>query len=304
MRMKKLAGIMTVLTVLPSMFGQVFAEESAPTVPKAAVCVEKFTIGQGYLVEPAFVTIESGDSGSDIVEKACGKEIFNGGNGVGSYISSIADPDNEPPQIPEFILTAAENAGMEIDGVRETEGALSSQDFSPMSGWLYLVNDKSQSVSLSDYTPRDGDVIRIVYTIFGYGSDMGIDTSDIAEWGGSEPLCPTVSRNAVINDLAAYNSKLAGSGVRKRVNTVVTNLLSTQKEIDKVASEYEFVVKYRYDMGDVDMNQNVNIFDAVAAARSTVGAKLSEKEEVLADMDGNFKVDIFDAVAIAKLTVA
>ncbi len=306
MRMKRIAGILTALGMLSAMGTSVWAEEAASGSPAgyATVCIEKFTIGQGYLMDPVRVPFYDGETGSDLIERVYGAEHINGGKGVGSYISSLDDADNAKPIIPEFIASAAKAANMEIDDLRETDGALSSYDFCAMSGWMYLINNESVSLSLGEYLPDDGDVIRFVFTVYGYGSDMGLDTSYMSEWGGTEPLCPVTNRDIITESIAAY-PKLVGTGVYKRVVTKAADLNSDQDILDKAVQEIEFIGKNDLSMGDVNKNNEVDVFDAIAVAQSTVGKRiLTDNETILADMNGDFAIDVFDAIAIAKLTVS
>lgn len=84
-----------------------------------------------------------------------------------------------------------------------TNTSLEEKDYSFMSGWVYTINnnpvfsgasfDRTDANPNTDpnvrniYKPEDkvvlknGDVIRIMYTVFGYGADVGIDTYTYTE---------------------------------------------------------------------------------------------------------------------------
>ena len=91
----------------------------------------------------------------------------------------------------------------------------------------------------------------------------------------------------------------------KRVVTKAADLNSDQDILDKAVQEIEFIGKNDLSMGDVNQNNEVDVFDAIAVAQSTVGKRiLTDNETILADMNGDFAIDVFDAIAIAKLTVS
>ncbi len=305
MRMKKIAAILTAAGILSAMGSPVYAADNSEAVAgHATVCIEKFTLGQGYILEPVSVPFYAEETGADLLERAYGKVNFNDGKGVGTYVDNVNDPRDHVLAIPGFITDAAAAANIEIDDLRETDGVLSSQDFCGMSGWIYFVNNEVPLFTLNEYIPEDGDVLRLAFTVYGYGSDMGVDTSYMAEWGGTEPLCPTVNRDKLTAKMAEVGPEIGVYGVYIRSIKTASNLLSTQDEMDKALLELAYVADGGYSMGDVDRNGKVNIFDAVAVAKSTVGTReLDEKEQVLADMNGDFKISIFDAVDIARYTV-
>ena len=42
-----------------------------------------------------------------------------------------------------------------------------------MSGWMYAVNNVFPGYGAAQYKPKDGDVMRWQYTVWGYGTDLG-----------------------------------------------------------------------------------------------------------------------------------
>lgn len=81
---------------------------------------------------------------------------------------------------------------------------------------------------------------------------------------------------------------------------------STAEEYAKKYSSKTFAYMEgdKYELGDVDRNGSINIFDAVAIAKYTVGKETFDAEQLaLADYDKKGGVNIFDAVAVARASI-
>ncbi|MGN0620754.1 MAG: dockerin type I domain-containing protein [Porcipelethomonas sp.] len=71
-----------------------------------------------------------------------------------------------------------------------------------------------------------------------------------------------------------------------------------------VVNIIDVVVKSSYIRGDVNLDGEVSVFDAIAVARYTVGkVVLTSQQLTAADVTGDGNADVFDAVMIAKHTV-
>ena len=68
----------------------VFAEETAPQ-GYVTVAVEKFTTGEGYILEPVEVPFYEGETGTALTERALGVEQINEGEGVGRLVKEKCD---------------------------------------------------------------------------------------------------------------------------------------------------------------------------------------------------------------------
>ena len=68
--------------------------------------VEKFTVGQGYLIEPTEVSFEAGETYADIIEKilkANGYTYDAQNTGMGFYLAEIDHADSGVLNIPQCI---------------------------------------------------------------------------------------------------------------------------------------------------------------------------------------------------------
>ncbi|MGN0595721.1 MAG: DUF4430 domain-containing protein [Ruminiclostridium sp.] len=178
---KTMVSVIASMAIAAAMAVSVSAENEPA---KAVVAVEKFTIGGGFVLEPTVIELEEGDSAAAVFEKALGAENLNGGDGAGTYIASIKT-SSEGELLPE--ITAALPEGTEVTAPADSQW-LASFDYYSMSGWMFLINGESSMVGAADYTVNDGDVLQLCFSVIGYGSDIGLDTSSMADWGGMAPL--------------------------------------------------------------------------------------------------------------------
>lgn len=72
----------------------------------------------------------------------------------------------------EFIMTPLYNSNY-IQGI----GNLYEFDCGELSGWMYSVNDSSPNFGTSNYTLKDGDVVKLQYTC-DLGRDLGFDYNE------------------------------------------------------------------------------------------------------------------------------
>ena len=75
--------------------------------------VEKFTVGQGYLIEPTEVSFEAGETYADIIEKilkANGYTYDAQNTGMGFYLAEIDHADSGVLNIPQCISNMSEDA--------------------------------------------------------------------------------------------------------------------------------------------------------------------------------------------------
>lgn len=203
--MKKSKIIVSVLgafMLLNTSFANVSAEEVQPE-GYVVMSAEKFVLGEGFLKTPEKVPFYHGETGTDISERFFGKENLNGGRGAGTYIASVKDAAKEAAaDIPQYILDAVKKAAENSISSRIDGEWLSGSDYYPSSGWIYKINNEVASVGLSDYTPKDGDVIRYEFSLYEYGADIGADNSS---WGGAPALITEADRDELYKILADYD---------------------------------------------------------------------------------------------------
>ena len=133
--------------------------------------VEKFTLGQGYILEPTLVTIPKDTTAAQLAIAMLGNDNmkFDGTGTSSFYLSSIADKA-EAVKIPDAIQKLA---NLNLTNERASEDWLSEFDYAAQAGWMYSVAGEFPQVQASGKTMNDGEAIRWQFTVAGLGADIG-----------------------------------------------------------------------------------------------------------------------------------
>ena len=149
--------------------------------------IDRFTVGQGFYLEPVKVPLYEGDTTADIIVRLLGDRAVL--THKGNYLSGIAGADLGPAhvQIPAYITEMSKANG--DSPVFDTAQALSYYElvgganwgdvmglgefgYSNQSGWIYHINGQAPEVGIGATNPANGDVIRLLYTVWGLGADV------------------------------------------------------------------------------------------------------------------------------------
>lgn len=138
--------------------------------------IDANVLGLGFLAAPKKVTIYQGDTAAETIVKFLEKEGFSyrhmGSLNSGFYLSrlekkGIAADVHIPEELEEFI----NQDGLEWKEQR-FEDSIGEFDYCQGSGFMYEINQSFPGNGISDAVFKDGDVIRIRYTL-AYGKDIG-----------------------------------------------------------------------------------------------------------------------------------
>ncbi len=234
------------------------------------IVVEKFTLGQGYFVEPVKVPIYTIDNGADVLTRLLGEGNYKNTGEIksGFYLSRIKDPCTSPINIPSYITKNGGPSNEKNDG-RKTADWLGEFDYGNMSGWMYFVNNKCMPVGCSDYDPKDGDVIRWQFTVHGYGGDLG--TSFMGD-----ALLTVANKDTLTAELAKINSSGHKDDFIKANSSAYNNALKTVENMEALQSDT--------DKATQTLTNAYNSFAATAKAKKlAVSAK-----DMSADVSKNF----------------
>lgn len=188
-------------------------------------------IGQGFIVMPVSVPIYEGDMGVDIVKRAVGEDgIVLTESDYGAYVTGFANTDADAEIPAEIAAVCPEMTG------RNAAGYLSALDYTAESGWSYFVNGEYAQVGITDYEPRDGDVLEFRFTVYGYGADLGIDNSG---WGGAAALAEQVDASELIRKCAELTGSGSYSSVLQDALDVLGKYGTSQSEIDAATVSLE-----------------------------------------------------------------
>ncbi len=228
---------LVVLIANPKAYADV--EESRENVDDTiTVCVsmEKFTLSQGYIIEPTLVKVKEGTLASVVITdllKARYPDIPQPWRMTGSvdnsfYLSAAYDPNRGTPSIPQFIL---DHAKVDVDCC--TEDWLGEFDYYSMSGWMYCVNGKFPNVGAATWPMKDGEVMRWQFTIYGYGADLGADNK---EWGNPD-ITNVGNKDELTWEVAKYNAIYDKSLLKQNENylnamKVLQDLEADQEKIN------------------------------------------------------------------------
>lgn len=194
-----LLALIMVITMLPL---GVLAEGGTKTV---TVSIEKFVLGQGYIMEPTMVTVPEDAT----VEAAINQALTQTGHTAnitaddyGSYIAGVTDPNRGEVQVPQKILDALAAANLFFVSEDATPDTLDAGDYDSWSGWMCSVNNEFLSTAISNITVNEGDVIRVQFSLTA-GSDI-----DRNEYPWATPVYPDyANRTDLTRALAEINHK-------------------------------------------------------------------------------------------------
>lgn len=154
----------------------IFPEYTPAATNEAVISVEKGTLGQGYIIEPTAVTLQSGDTVKTVTERvleANGRSALTRTESYGYYIAGISDPDRGAISIPAFVqqMITAKDLNVNTNDIKEPQ-YLNEFDYTTQSGWMYCVNNVYPEVGAASTKVQSGDVIRWQFTLVGQGQDL------------------------------------------------------------------------------------------------------------------------------------
>ena len=238
-------------------YNKIQAQETNKTV---TFSVEKFTIGQGYVVEPVSVEVSDDMTISDVFEKVMNEKgiKYTGSKDYGYlYLQSIENADTGIIDIPEeiakmpsyessyeyegetYTTSYSASSNEKNDGNTQPNKGLGEYSYNSMAGWMISVNGDNDNGNL---TPadivKDGDVIRYQFSVYGWGADVGL-----SNYAGMEPL-KVADKTTLTKELAKINENKAVWMNNEKVKIayenaikVATKLMATQDEVDEVVAE-------------------------------------------------------------------
>lgn len=267
--------------------------------------VEKFTLGQGYLVEPTCVSLEKGDTFEDIFKKLMEENNMKA-NWNGNYLVSIDNADTGVLDIPDCIQTMPPSQnwdGTQVFPPTNENNAgnvefptLGEFAYSDQSGWYFFVNNEAPNVGFDGMKAKDGDVVRFQFTIYGLGADLGNRAPDALN---------LPDRDAMTKRLALIHSNQTACFVNSQCRTayqnavkVTANLDSTQGELDNAyaALPSEEQIAQYVDTYNTRVAQNLT--DRINA----IGDVTLDKEEMIRSIRNSY--DALNDAQKAKISAS
>ena len=184
------------------------ANTQAATAKSVYFTVEKLTIGQGLIVQPTKVEIKDGDTIQNVFEKVMkdtGNE-FVADTSWGWYLTTIKKADNGKLNIPAAISKMApyedtfNHKTINPPSNDNNTGNANLPDlaagaYNETAGWMFMLNNKGISSGANEVKVSDGDTIRLHFSVFAYGADVGIgwDPSTNAKLADKDALIKKVA---------------------------------------------------------------------------------------------------------------
>lgn len=294
-----MAMCMAIITIFPSAGNAVYAAADVQDVQTAEATedavtggtedsyagyvyftVERSTLGQGFIVEPVKVGYFETDTLADITERVLGDMSTYEGSISDYYLEAVIDggePENwSTADIPQEITDAVTSAGGEISG-RDKADRLAAYDYYSMSGWMFGINGTSIAAGAGSYVPaeasdagnytfEDGDVVRLQYTIYGWGADL--NTCD-PSWG-TDPLIDFPDKDYLIKAVADETDK-----DKKSYGKAIEVLSDWDATSDEIAEAYNNLMEDEVIPNSLNESYAEILDAAVSKLHSTVTEPVS-----------------------------
>lgn len=204
---------------------------------KVYLTIEKFTIGQGYILEPKVIEITEGEKVSDIltrVTKSEGIEIVATSNSsIGWYMEGFKNVDSGNGTVPKCIQNMTSGALTDTDLNPASQKNCNYPDlcdfsYTSSAGWCYSVNTEWPDNGMSHWTAKNGDVIRIRFTLYGSGADLGIGRGGVQ----LADVSTITRRMAIYNQYKDLGVSKAYLSAYDNARKVVSDMDSTQIQVN------------------------------------------------------------------------
>lgn len=263
--------------------------------------VERFTLGEGYIVEPVQLQVNTEINYATLLDeafKSAGMTYQHTGTlDKQFYLSGIDHGDNGQPAIPAAVKKIASENNLSLKN--NSDDNLAEFDYSQTAGWMYSVNNVFPGVGMSDKIPADGDVFRIQYTVAGLGADLGNST------GGS--ALEVADKTALTKKIAEINQdknawQAQGSNYQAAYQNAMeelANLTASQSEIDQALNAVnnpsavsDAVTKVSEQISKLPNKEQLELTDkeSVLAAKSAFEAlSVAEQQKVSAELQNKLQ---------------
>ena len=245
---KKILTLLMAVTLVVGMFTTTYADETKKI--NVTFAIERFTIGQGFLVEPVTVQVNEGAAAKDVLEEvAKEKNLTINLSSYGYYIDSISYADTGVINITESIQKMPSidvdygYGNQHYDAPTNTstnalftdDQKLGSGSYSSLAGWMYTVNNVAPDVAMDSQPVKDGDVIRLQFSVYAGGADLGFvsyyENIESAKLPNKDALTKLVANTPDNPQVAAKAEAIK----------VLANYDATQEDVDAAYTNLEKV---------------------------------------------------------------
>ena len=231
------------LFLVPGMKTNAAEAQKAGTVYAS---IEKFTVGQGYLVEPTAVEFKAGDTYADILENLLKTHgyTYNITRTYGYYLDRIDNADSGKVNIPKCIQGMSTAAGLLTETNPCKNNGLGTGSYSSYGGWMYFINGKSTSNTMDKEKAKDGDVVRYQFSLIS-GGDLGDES--VTSWGGEYIVLPKreeiTKKLAIMSQNPDYKQNPEWVNAYNQAIAAVSNLDISETELKNAESKLPTAVQ-------------------------------------------------------------
>lgn len=259
----------------------------------AYISIEKFTLGQGYILEPTKVKLVPGERMYQVLERAMTEHgiewIASDNTAYGYYLNGIKNVDSGTSHVPSCISSMTIKGQ---DGVttapKDKDVIKSKNDYYPNlvemsytcdSGWMYFINNTCPNVGFAGYTIEDGDVIRVQFSLFGIGRDVGngYDEQSLQLPERAE----ATKRIALVNDNRALCFSYGYEEAYENAVKIVSDLDSNQAQIDDAVASLPDEKKIAQMEAGLDQEALATMVSNVENLIDSIGSVNLDKEKAV-----------------------
>ena len=247
---KKILSLVLALALVVSTMTVTFAEANDKVT--VTVTIERFTIGQGYLLKPTSVEVDKDASVKDVLEKAAQEnniKLNATTSSYGYYLDSISYADTGVVNIPESISSMpgidADYGGgytvhydaptnTTVNSRFEDEQKLGSGSFTDLAGWMYALNNKESDNGMDAQPVADGDVVRVQFSVYAAGADIGFKS-----WYAGIESAKLADKDSLIKKVAELSAKENQDKDLTEAISVLEKYDATQQEVDDALAKLQ-----------------------------------------------------------------
>ena len=247
---KKILSLVLALALVVSTMTVTFAEANDKVT--VTVTIERFTIGQGYLLKPTSVEVDKDASVKDVLEKAAQEnniKLNATTSSYGYYLDSISYADTGVVNIPESISSMpgidADYGGgytvhydaptnTTVNSRFEDEQKLGGGSFTDLAGWMYALNNKESDNGMDAQPVADGDVVRVQFSVYAAGADIGFKS-----WYAGIESAKLADKDSLIKKVAELSAKENQDKDLTEAISVLEKYDATQQEVDDALAKLQ-----------------------------------------------------------------
>lgn len=206
-RRKAIKRIVKVLLTVCLVFGLMQVVQANVKADTVTLTVERFVLGKGFIMEPAIVEINPGETYADLISRALKQNSLaydaNEDSTYGFYLQGIRNVD-VGADVPVCVQNVLKDNNITLDNNKDTPH-LKEFSYTSYSGWMYYVNNNYVD-GMSSVYPVDNDAVRLMFTLC-YGADVTGTASADLTGGAAKEYYKTADKSELIRVMGRANAE-------------------------------------------------------------------------------------------------